>query len=178
MKLAAPNQAPAIDLKDVYGNPIVIANGKPTLLSFFRDTSCPFCNVRIYELTKRYENLAADGLNIVAIFASSEEQVKAFVMQRPRPFVIAADPTKSSYGAYGIGSSFNGKVKGIVKHFGTFLRGLKMVGLKVLKANNVMPADFLITPEGQIIEAHYGVDIGDRLDFAEIEAFAKKYHAA
>lgn len=174
-KLAAPNKAPAIRLKDVNGNPVVLGQGKPTLLSFFRDTSCPFCNVRIYELTKRYEDLAFDGLNVVAVFASEPEQVQAFIMQRPRPFAIVADPNKVSYVEYGIGSSFNGKVKGIIKHFATFWRGLKIVGLRVLGANNVMPADFLITPEGNIVEAYYGVDIGDRLAFEKIEAFAKKY---
>lgn len=129
MKISSPAPAPAIDLKDMHGNPLVIANGKPTLQSFFRDAACPFCNVRIYELTKRYEELAFEGLNIVAIFASSPEQVRAFVFHRPRPFAIAADPEKTTYDTYGIGKSFGGKLKAILTRVGTLIRGLRLVGL-------------------------------------------------
>ncbi|MCI0553568.1 MAG: hypothetical protein L0287_21690 [Anaerolineae bacterium] len=33
-----------------------------------------------------------------------------------------------------------------------------------------MPADFLISPEGIILKAHYGRDMGDHLSVAEVEA--------
>lgn len=175
MRINPPAPAPAIQLKDMNGNDLIIGNGKPTLLSFFRDAACPFCNVRIYELTKRYEELAFEGLNIIAIFASSPEQVQSFVIHRPRPFAIAADPEKVSYQQYGIGSSFGGKLKAILTRVSTLIRGLRLVGLAGLNTNNVMPADFLITPEGDVVEAYYGVDAGDRIAFEKIEQFANKY---
>lgn len=175
MRLIAPVQAPVIDLKDVTGKPLIIGGGKPTLVAFFRDAACPFCNVRIYELTRRYDELAAKGLNIVAIFASPEEAVCGFIMQRPRPFAIVADPEKTSYGAYGIGSSLAGKLKAILTRVPTLLQGLRMVGLAGLNTNNVMPADFLITPEGVVSYTYYGEDAGDRLSFDVIEQFLAKY---
>ena len=33
-----------------------------------------------------------------------------------------------------------------------------------------MPADFLIGPEGQIVKAHYGREMGDHLPVTEVEA--------
>lgn len=43
--------------------------GKPFMLSFFRFASCPFCNMRMHELVKRYGELG-DDFTIVAIFDS------------------------------------------------------------------------------------------------------------
>jgi len=33
-----------------------------------------------------------------------------------------------------------------------------------------MPADFLIGPDGRIVKAHYGSEIGDHLPVTEVEA--------
>ena len=48
MRLVAPRPAPALQLMDIYGKPVVIGGrGRRMLLSFFRDAACPFCNFRI-----------------------------------------------------------------------------------------------------------------------------------
>ena len=64
MRLKSPVIAPRLALKDVHGNPIAIggASGRRTLLCFFRDAACPFCNFRIYELTRHHASLSALGL--------------------------------------------------------------------------------------------------------------------
>ena len=60
MRLFAPEHAPALDLVDIHGQPIEISSsGRLTLLSFFRDAACPFCNFRIYELTNEHAALSA-----------------------------------------------------------------------------------------------------------------------
>src|SRR3546814_21028593 len=75
MKLFAPSPAPALDLVDIHGQPILIGGvGRRTLLSFFRDAACPFCNFRVYELTHHHQALAALGLDVVAVFGRSEER--------------------------------------------------------------------------------------------------------
>jgi peroxiredoxin len=93
MKLFAPATAPALELVDIYGKAIPLGGtGRRTLLSFFRDAACPFCNFRIYELTHHHQSLAALGLDIVAVFGSSQAEVVRFVARHPRPFRVAADP--------------------------------------------------------------------------------------
>ena len=87
MKLLAPSAAPALDLVDIHGKPIVISgSGRRILLSFFRDAACPFCNFRIYELTHHHASLAALGLDIVAVFGSPRADVMRFSARHPRPF--------------------------------------------------------------------------------------------
>ena len=172
MRLLAPNQAPALGLVDIHGNPIAIGgSGRRTLLSFFRDAACPFCNFRIFELTHHYPALAALGLDVVAVFGSSREEVLRFIARQPRPFRIAADPVGATHARYGIERSLWRKLKAIVTRVPTLVRGLRIVGPAGLNTNNLMPADFLIDEEGRIVEAWYGSDAGDRIPLERVELF-------
>jgi peroxiredoxin len=145
MKLFAPTAAPALDLVDIHGRPIPIGGtGRRTLLSFFRDAACPFCNFRIYELTQHHAALAALGLDIVAVFGSGQAEVLRFVARHPRPFRVAADPVGDSHRRYGIERSFWRKLKAIVTRMPTLVRGLRIVGVAGLDTHNLIPADFLI----------------------------------
>jgi peroxiredoxin len=172
MKLFAPSAAPALDLVDIYGQAIPIGGtGRRTLLSFFRDAACPFCNFRIYELTHHHASLAALGLDIVAVFGSGQAEVLHFVARHPRPFRVAADPVGASHLRYGIERSFWRKLKAVVTRVPTLLRGLRIVGLAGLNTNNLLPADFLIDEDGRIVEAYYGSDAGDRIPLERVELF-------
>lgn len=175
MRLLAPLPAPALDLVDIYGNPIVIGGvGRRTLLSFFRDAACPFCNFRIYELTTAHKSLAALGLDIVAVFNSTPADVMRFVARQRRPFQIAADPTSNAHNTYGIERSFWRKIKAIVLRVPTLIKGLRIVGLAGVNTGNLMPADFLIDENGRIVEAYYGTDAGDRIPFERVELFVAR----
>lgn len=171
MKLLAPEKAPKVVLKDTDGNIINVADGRRTYLAFFRDASCPFCNMHIYKLTQHHEKWAALGLNMIAVFASTPDEVKHFILARPRPFPVAAEPTREAYDIYGLHASLGGKVRAVFTRFFTFVRGMLKVGLSGLTANNIMPADFLIDETGHLVEAYYGKDAGDHIAFERIEKF-------
>ncbi len=172
MRLSAPNPAPPVKLTDTNGKPVTLADGEhTTLLCFFRDPACPFCNLRIYELTQRYAQYEALGLRIVALFSGTEAEVKRFVLRHPRPFQVVADPNPQTYEAYGIEHSFWRKLKAVLTRIPSLLRGLRIVGLAGLKTNNLLPADFLLDEKGHIVEAWYGRDAGDRIPFDDVELF-------
>lgn len=182
MKLSAPDLAPKVQLRDIEGNVIKVGEGRPTLLAFFRDAACPFCNMQLYKLTQQYEQLSAMGLDIVAVFASTPEEVKKFILARPRPFPVAAEPSGQAYEVYGVQRSFWKKLKAVVLRFPMLLKGLSVLGLKgALKGmagvntSNIMPADFLIDENGKIVEAYYGKDAGDHIPMVNVEAFLAKY---
>ena len=171
MRLTAPQQAPRLDMRDIEGKPVAVGEGRRTLLCFFRDPACPFCNFRIYELTYHHAALQALGLDIVAVFTAAPEEVRRFVARKPRPFPVVADPTSAAHTAYGIERSGWGKLKAIVTRVPTLLKGLRIVGLAGLRTNNLLPADFLIDEDGRIAECHYGSDAGDRIPFERVELF-------
>lgn len=172
MRLNAPSRAPLLHFVDIYGQRVDIGGaGRRTLLCFFRDAACPFCNFRIYELTSHHAALSALGLDIVAVFTSPPEAVRRFVARKRRPFSVVADPTSYAHETYGIERSFWRKLKGIVTRVPTLLKGLRIVGLAGLNTTNLMPADFLIDEYGNLVEAYYGGDAGDRIPFNRIELF-------
>lgn len=172
MKLLAPLPAPALGLVDIHGRPIEIGGrNRRTLLCFFRDAACPFCNFRVYELTHHHQALAALGLDVIAVFGSPREDVLHFIARHPRPFRIAADPQGETHARYGIERSLLRKLKAIVTRVPTLLKGLRIVGLAGLNTNNLLPADFLIDEEGRIVETWYGSDAGDRIPLERVELF-------
>jgi thioredoxin-dependent peroxiredoxin len=174
VRLLAPVEAPALDLVDIHGQPIMISSrGRLTLLSFFRDAACPFCNFRIYELTSQHEQLANRGLDIVAVFSASQADVLRFAGHRPRPFPLAADPMSGAHEIYGIERSLWRKLKAILTRVPTLLKGMRLVGLAGLNTSNLMPADFLIDERGRIVDAYYGSDAGDRIPLARVERFLR-----
>lgn len=91
--------------------------------------------------------------------------------RKPRPFQIVADPNLQTYEVYGIERSFWRKMKATVTRIPSLLRGLRIVGLAGLNTNNLLPADFLLNESGNIVEAWYGRDAGDRMPFEQIELF-------
>lgn len=176
MRLTPPSVAPTLELEDIYGRMIRLgkASGRRTLLCFFRDAACPFCNFRIYEPTQHHAALQKLGLDVVAVFASDAAAVKRFVARSPRPFPVIADPGLRAYAAYGVEKSLWGKLKVIATRIPTLFKGLRIVGLAGLTTNNLMPVDFLIDEQGRIAESHYARDAGDHIAFERVELFVAR----
>ena len=173
MRLLVPRPAPLLTLYDINGQPISVgARGTPTLLSFFREASCPFCNYRVYELTHNFTRLDALDLDIVVVFSSTEADVRRFIARQPRPFRIVADPDNAAHGVYGIEHSLLGKLRAVVMRLPAMLRGMATVGLAGGRTGAMMPADFLIDARGQVVEAYYGRDAGDHIPMERLEQFA------
>lgn len=173
MRLNPHDQAPPLRMLDVEGNVVML--GQPaqrTLLCFFGDAACAFCNVYIYDLLERYEHLRSLGLAVIVLYNASQAAVWHFVSEHPRPFPVIADADAVAFHAYGVEHSWWGKLKGVVAHAPTFLKGVRMVGLAGVNVNTVMPADFLLDEHGRIVRVHYGTDPGDHIPFDRIEAFA------
>ena len=65
-------------------------SGKKTLLTFYRFATCPFCNLRIYEMQKRFTELE-NKLNVVAIFDSPIDFLIKSMKKHDTSFTILAD---------------------------------------------------------------------------------------
>ena len=178
MRLRAPTQAPPIPLVDISGTPIVIGNGRKMLLSLFREATCPFCNFHVYELTHNYREFSSLGLDIVAVFSSSHDDVLKFIARQPRPFRIVADPEARAHQAFGGESSMWGKLKAMMLRMPALLRGMRLTGLHGMATSKQMPADFLIDERGRVVETYYGQDAGDHIPIERLELFVARGIAA
>lgn len=165
------NYLSQLDLVDIEGNTVPIGKGKKIWLSVFREANCPFCNIRIYEMTQHAHYFLKSDIQIVAIFKSSSTDTKKFIARQPRPFQIVADPEASIYRNLSLGSSFMAKFRAIVLHIPRFLKGLSITGPIGLATSNQLPADLLLDEKGKIVQAYKARDIADHIPFSDVERF-------
>lgn len=189
IKVNAPSPWPPVRLVDIYDQPIIVGNGRKMLLSLFREATCPFCNVRVFELTHNFKDMSARGLDIVAVFSSNRQDVLRFIARQPRPFRMVSDPEGSIYEAFGVESSLWGKAKAMMTRLRALGQGMGVVGMKGMmlhamsamgmrgQGGSLMPADFLIDERGNIVETYYGLDAGDHIPLSRIELFVARRSA-
>ncbi len=175
MTLQAPSLIPALSLVDIEGQSVELRGQPLMLLSIFREANCPFCNFRVYELTQNYPDLVRRGLSIVAVFASSEEDVRKFIARRARPFRMVADPQCAAHSMVQGHRSMWGKLWAMLRRMPAMLMGMGMVGARGFNTGTLMPVDFLLDAQGRIIETYYGEDAGDHIPMALIEHYLALY---
>jgi peroxiredoxin len=175
MRLQPGDKAVPFSVETIEGKPISLEVfvGKPLLLMFYRYASCPMCNLRIRDFAQGYSRLHEQGLEVVAFFHSPARNIRANAGRRDIPFDIVADPKYKVYQTYGIETSWFRFLLSM------FLPSFYVDWLRAMRYGiwggvdwqmGKMPADFLIGPDGRILKAHYGRDIGDHLAMKEVDA--------
>jgi thioredoxin-dependent peroxiredoxin len=181
MRLKEGTKAPNFSAIDIYGNSISIEDmaGKKLYLGFFRNVHCPFCNLRVHELTKQRIELEKKGLKMIFLFESNTRQLQMSIFHKEvSPIPLIGDPEKKFYSLYGVESS-------TLKMLSTFLKpgtfSAKREGEKFNVPDekesdvtmNLIPADFLIDENQTIVKAHYGTHLRDHIAIDEIKLFAE-----
>jgi len=183
-KLVVNDLAPDIPISDIKGDKhwvgrrnIQLANvGQKTILSFYREATCAFCNYRIYQLSQQVEKLSNNGVRLINIFVSDSRNIERVFQRQFESMVMVSDPDRVFYKEYGIQkASHVDKIKAIVGRLFPLIRGnilLARSGAKIEADSRLLPADFLISPDGYIKKVYYGRDIGDHIPLKELLEFA------
>lgn len=174
MKLKAGDKIIPFEVHDIYGNPISTDDyrGEKLMISFFRYAECLFCNLRIHQLMEHALEFDQKGLKVIAIFQSPVEDIRKNQAESNPLFTIISDPKRELYKDYGIEYSLWGLLKSYlrwIKVLKAFSRGHYVkqgVGSAI-----IVPADFLINPDGTIHTAFYGSDISEHLPIKKIKEF-------
>ena len=175
MRLKTGNRAVEIILTDINGK-LFSSNelkGQSYLLSFYRFASCPFCNLRVNEMVKKFDQLP-DDFTLVAVFDSPLENLARYTKGHHAPFHILADEKGEFYDKYAIEYSMFKVIKGMVLKLPSVLKAISKGYFPTRFKGRLatMPADFLIDKHGIIQHAYYGNDQGDHLSFEDIKAFS------
>ena len=95
-KLKTGDLAPSMVLPSIDGTTfdMSLMKGKRVIFTFFRFSSCPFCNIRIDRLMKRWEEFP-EGTVMVGVFDAKIEELTRRLGKRNIPFTIVADETLS-----------------------------------------------------------------------------------
>ncbi len=178
MKLTKHQSAIDFTIDDIYGRALKLSDfkGKKIHLGFFRNVNCPFCNLRVHQLSKLNKDFEAGNVKSIYFFESNPMLlVKSIFHQEISPIPLIGDPKKEIYSKYGVEAS-------MLKMMSTFLTKGTMSDMKAGSALNLpkdkvatqslIPADFLIDEQFNIHTAHYGKNINDHISIEEIRAFA------
>jgi len=174
MKLEAPCESIDFLANDIYGESISLKEfyGKKVLLAFFRDAACPFCNLRLYELTNQYRRFKDNNVEIIAVFSSPADVVRHFVAKHPRPFRIISDPDLTLYNKYQVQHSTSALFKALFFKLPRIVRGMVKGGRPKPNPHvRLVPADFLINEQGEIVDTWYGRDTSDHMPMKDVLAF-------
>lgn len=171
MKLKAGDISPNFEVFDFEGRKqTLLDSNQPVLLTFFRHAGCPMCNLRTRELILAYDRLEKYNLKLLTIFESPAASIRKDVGRQAPPFPIIPDPERKLYKLFGVTISWTGFVKIFFIRPKHVFEAIFKNGFipKFAEATPMMPADFLINPDGTIRLAYYGKDIGDHLPFDDL----------
>jgi peroxiredoxin Q/BCP len=162
---------------DIYGKQLQLSDfrGKKIYIGFFRNVSCPFCNLRVHQLTKLTSDFEKKGLKMIFLFESANEiLLRSSFHQNVSPIPLVGDPKRKIYSQYGVEPS-------VLKMVSTFFTKGAMDDMKAGKALNLpedknatqslIPADFLIDENFQVKRAHYGKNLNDHIAIEKIKEF-------
>ncbi|MEM6377348.1 MAG: peroxiredoxin family protein [Bacteroidota bacterium] len=174
-KLESSQTAVPFISTDIYGKEIDLKNyqGQRLVLSFFRKAACPFCNMAMQQLIKRHPEFEAEGIKIIALFASTKDDVLKYAGKQNAPFPIIADGENEIYKKYGIGLSYVGMLKTMLNPVKVWkaIRG-EFFSLRTVPQDPVLPAEILINEDQTVQRAYYGSDYDDHLSVDEILQWA------
>lgn len=179
MKIIRGSKARNFIVYDIYGRKIHLEEfkGKKVLLSFFRNTVCPFCNLKIYQLNRIKNELNAGNLEMIFVFDSNEQVIRNSSLHNGlSPIYLVSDVEKDLYHLYGVEESFLKVMSSMLgKNFNFYMKEAKRLGLdlksKEEKNTLVIPADFLIDEHQVIHTAYYGKTMQDSLSMEKIREF-------
>jgi thioredoxin-dependent peroxiredoxin len=179
MKLQVSQTAPDFTTKDIHGNKIQLSSfkGKKVFLTFYRNVGCPVCNLRFHELLSLEKEFAAKGAIVLAVYESSEPNLKRYVDNENYYTVMISNPQFDLYEKYAIERSTIKLLSSIYKGvIGKAEQGKKLFKQKFDQDGhaNLMGGEFLIDENGKIETAYYNQFIGDHLPVIDIKDFLNK----
>lgn len=171
-RLQPGDRAPALQASDLNDQPCDLAalKGRVVLVSFYRYASCPLCNLRIHKLRQRWPELEREGLSMLALFQSSAERMRAYVGKEQTPFPLIPDPLMEHYQRWKVEESMGGLLKAGAKAGLALLGALRQGYLpgRIDGPMDRMPADFLVGPDGSLLECLYASHAGEHLEIDSI----------
>jgi hypothetical protein len=164
---------------------IDLADGRwLTHVQFRRFAGCPVCSLHLRSFVRRQDELKA-VLREVVVFHSRAEEIAAHVGELP--FHLVADPEKALYRAFAVEAGARALLwpmawPGILRAIAValpvvILRRRPMPPLLAEGGRYGLPADFLVSPDGVVLAAHYGDHADDQWSVDTVLSLAARHEA-
>jgi thioredoxin-dependent peroxiredoxin len=174
VRLKEGEAAPHFELEDIFGKRVSLdqLRGHRSMISFYRYSGCPFCNVRLAGLIRAHPSLHERGLVMLSFWQSPKADILETVGTQEPPFPLIPDPQKRIYALYGVENRFGAPWKVLLEPK-LAVRALRspFMKLKISGEVDLVPADFLLNPDLTIHAAYYGKHVGDHIPIKDIKRF-------
>ena len=175
-QIVTGDTAPQFTLPAIDGSTFNMADmkGKRVILTFFRFSTCPLCNMRIRRIVQRWNEFSKDAV-MVAVFDAKVGDLQKRMKKHDAPFVVVADETYEQFNKNGVKKSFFkfmwGAMRSPLTLLQATLRGYVPLTLSISKLSTIS-VDILIDEDGKVVEAHYCKDTADHLSLDRMIAFS------
>jgi peroxiredoxin len=167
----------AMNLYSITGNLIRLPYSNGLIhIQFRRFAGCPICNLHLQSFVQQHQKIKDAGIREIIVFHSRQEEILKYTSGFP--FDLIADPKKQLYRDFGVASSIWALLhpqaiititRGIVKSSLEYFQGKRpLPALRPEGGSLGLPADFLIAPDGRIIDCHYGHHADDQWPVDEL----------
>jgi peroxiredoxin len=146
------------------------------LISFYRGQWCPYCNLELKALQAHLPQIEAMGVQLVAISPQTPDFSLSMKEKNELAFEVLSDTGNAYAKKLGIVFSLSQALRPVYESFGIDLsahngtEGDASFELPV-------PATYLVSPEGRVLERFVNVDYRERLEPSTVLAWLEK-HAA
>lgn len=169
--LGEGDEAPMFELPDAFGNVVALANliePGPAIVSFYRGSWCPFCNLELNALQRELEPVEAAGATLVAISPNKPDESLDLVEKSHLTFPVLSDHDNEVAKRFGLVYEMEA---GMVEYY-------RKIGRDVAKMNDSerwelpVPATYVIDQTGVIRYAFVDLNHRVRAEPADVVAVA------
>jgi peroxiredoxin Q/BCP len=180
LQTQAQEKQKAIDFSatTVDGKPFTLSDfkGKKIFLTFYRNGACALCNLRVHEISQQKKAFDKAGIEIIAVFESSVEDMKPYVGKQKPGFILLSDPEGKLYEQYGIKNSPE-LINAVMTSNSAAdrIQAADQAGFKLTKQEGSnffrIPADVLIDKDFNIVKIHHCDQLVNHLPIEEVLKF-------
>jgi thioredoxin-dependent peroxiredoxin len=180
VQLSAQEKQAAIDFTatTIEGKTFTLSDlkGKKIFLTFYRNGACALCNLRVHEIALRQKEFDKAGIEIIAVFESSIEDMKPYVGKQKLGFTLLSDPGGKIYEQYGIKNSPEAIQAVMTNHSADQrVREADEAGFRLTKQEGSnffrLPADVLIDRNFTVVTIHHCDELINHLPIDEVLKF-------
>ncbi|WP_448606876.1 peroxiredoxin-like family protein [Paenimyroides ceti] len=161
------DKMPDFILKDSNGNEVnskdVLKNGK-MLLTFFRGSWCPYCNLELQYLQKHLQLLHEKKVTVVAVSPQKAEHSQSLAAQHNLSFTVVNDVNNKLAKQLGIRFSLQDFVESHYKELGIDLHHFNGNDENTLP----VPAVYVVNSDGIISYSFIDADYTNRFDIQQL----------
>lgn len=177
MKISKGDKIDEISLPKIDGTVFNLSEtrGKKVLLTFYRIAGCSFCNLRLNEFKRRFDEFG-NNFTHVAIFHSPKDNLESYMRKHGEiPFTVLADEEFKYYKKYEIERSLTKTLAAMLfkahKIIPALVKGY--IPLSIKGYFDIAVTDILINEEGIVDQVYYAKkDIADHFSFDKVKDFS------